>query len=191
MAAAFTPLTFDLVYLSDGSGYYFPSQNRFVPSSGSFPRQQQTLNGFRSGNSGGYSPAPGSYQEQLLFIANENNSNNNNKQQAAIAANSPYGTPFGASSQQFAVSSNSQLTLTPAQITQFQRQLQRQLQLQLRIQIQTEIKIFQVSDSALHFHMRWLSRGGQAADGGQPAANMQSECGCRQLSNSLLVCVYA
>lgn len=106
---------FDLVYLSDGSGYYFPSQNRFVPSSGSFPRQQQTLNGFRSGNNGvGYSPAPGSYQEQLLFIANENNSNNNNKQQAAIAANSPYGTPFGASSQQFAVSSNSQLTSTPA-----------------------------------------------------------------------------
>lgn len=175
MAAAFTPLTFDLVYLSDGSGYYFPSQNRFVPSSGSFPRQQQTLNGFRSGNSGGYSPAPGSYQEQLLFIANENNSNNNNKQQAAIAANSPYGTPFGASSQQFAVSSNSQLTLTLAQIIQFQRQLQRQLQLQLqlRIQIQTEIKIFQVSDSALHFHMRWLSRGGQRQ---QTADNLQQIC---------------
>lgn len=169
MTAAITPLTFDLVYLSDGSGYYFPSQNRFVPSSGSFPRQQQTLNGFRSGNSGGYSPAPGSYQEQLLFIANENNSNNNNKQQTAIAANSPYGTPFGVSSQQFAVSSNSQLTLSLAQITQ----LERQLQLQLQIQIQTEIKIFQVSDSALHFHMRWLSRG---AGRQQTASNLQQIC---------------
>ncbi|EDW02110.1 GH21810 [Drosophila grimshawi] len=82
--------------MGDTSGYYFPSQNRFVPSSGSFPRQQQSLNGFRGSNSNsGFSAAPGSYQEQLLFIANEN-SNSNNKQTQS-AANSPYGTQFGGS----------------------------------------------------------------------------------------------
>jgi len=100
-------LTFFL--LSDASSYYFPSQNRFVPSSGSFPRQlqqpQQTLNGFRGANNG-FSPAPGSYQEQLLFIANENskdigngNGNGNGNKQTPIAVNSPFGSPFGSNSQ--------------------------------------------------------------------------------------------
>ncbi|XP_016947260.1 mucin-5AC [Drosophila biarmipes] len=80
----------------DTSSYYFPSQNRFVPSSGSFPRQQpQSLSGFRA-SSGGFSPSPGSYQEQLLFIANEN------AKQSPAAANSPFGAQFGGGSSQFA-----------------------------------------------------------------------------------------
>ncbi|XP_020817960.1 uncharacterized protein LOC110191438 [Drosophila serrata] len=84
----------------DTSSYYFPSQNRFVPSSGTFPRQQpQSLNGFRA-SSGGFSPAaPGSYQEQLLFIANENA-----KQSSAVpAGSSPFGggTPYGGGNSQF------------------------------------------------------------------------------------------
>ncbi|XP_070134437.1 uncharacterized protein [Drosophila bipectinata] len=78
------------------SSYYFPSQNRFVPSSGSFPRQQpQSLGGFRA-SSGAYSPAPGSYQEQLLFIANEN------AKQSPSGVNTPFGGTFGGSSPQFA-----------------------------------------------------------------------------------------
>jgi len=68
-----------------------------VPSSGSFPRPQPpSLSGFRA-SSGGFSPSPGSYQEQLLFIANEN------AKQSPAAASSQFGTPFGGSSQ-FAVS---------------------------------------------------------------------------------------
>ncbi|EDX07534.1 rhino [Drosophila simulans] len=78
----------------DTSSYYFPSQNRFVPSSGSFPRPQPpSLSGFRA-SSGGFSPSPGSYQEQLLFIANENA-----KQSPAVASSQFGGSPFGGSSQ--------------------------------------------------------------------------------------------
>ncbi|XP_052839542.1 mucin-5AC [Drosophila gunungcola] len=80
-------------FAQDTSSYYFPSQNRFVPSSGSFPRQQpQSLSGFRA-SSGGFAPSPGSYQEQLLFIANEN------AKQSPAAASSQFGAPFGGSSQ--------------------------------------------------------------------------------------------
>ncbi|XP_017049607.1 flocculation protein FLO11 [Drosophila ficusphila] len=80
-------------FAQDSSSYYFPSQNRFVPSSGSFPRQQpQSLSGFRA-SSGGFSPSPGSYQEQLLFIANEN------AKQSPPASSSQFGSPFGGSSQ--------------------------------------------------------------------------------------------
>jgi len=69
-----------------------------VPSAGTFPRQQpQSLSGFRA-SSGGFSPSPGSYQEQLLFIANEN------AKQSPPAATSPFGTQFGGGSSQFAVS---------------------------------------------------------------------------------------
>ncbi|XP_022231800.2 flocculation protein FLO11 isoform X2 [Drosophila obscura] len=78
----------------DTSSYYFPSQNRFVPSPGAFPRQQQQSLGNFRGSSGGFSPAPGSYQEQLLFIANENG-----PKQVPAAASSPFGSPFGGSSQ--------------------------------------------------------------------------------------------
>ncbi|XP_068146548.1 uncharacterized protein [Drosophila tropicalis] len=83
------------VSAQDTSSYYFPSQNRFVPSSGSFPRQSQSsLSGFRGSNSGGFSPSPGSYQEQLLFIANENGQK---QPTSALAGNSPYGgSSFGA-----------------------------------------------------------------------------------------------
>ncbi|KAL7736361.1 hypothetical protein ACLKA6_014831 [Drosophila palustris] len=85
----------------NASSYYFPSQNRFVPSSGSFPRQlqqpQQTLNGYRSSNTGfSPAPAPGSYQEQLLFIANENGNNNGHNKQSS---NSPFTSSFGGNSQ--------------------------------------------------------------------------------------------
>ncbi|XP_016976525.1 mucin-5AC [Drosophila rhopaloa] len=80
-------------FAQDTSSYYFPSQNRFVPSSGSFPRQQpQSLSGFRA-SSGGFAPSPGSYQEQLLFIANEN------AKQSPAASTSQFGAPFGGSSQ--------------------------------------------------------------------------------------------
>ncbi|XP_016929763.2 enolase-phosphatase E1 isoform X2 [Drosophila suzukii] len=83
-------------FAQDTSSYYFPSQNRFVPSAGTFPRQQpQSLSGFRA-SSGGFSPSPGSYQEQLLFIANEN------AKQSPPAATSPFGTQFGGGSSQFA-----------------------------------------------------------------------------------------
>ncbi|XP_015040109.2 mucin-5AC [Drosophila pseudoobscura] len=88
-------LVFCSVSAQDTSSYYFPSQNRFVPSSGAFPRQQQQSLGNFRGSSGGFSPAPGSYQEQLLFIANENGA----KQVPAAAGSSPFGSPFGGTPQ--------------------------------------------------------------------------------------------
>ncbi|XP_016994596.2 mucin-2 [Drosophila takahashii] len=93
----FVTIIFGGCFAQDTSSYYFPSQNRFVPSSGTFPRPQQpqSLSGFRA-SSGGFAPSPGSYQEQLLFIANEN------AKQSAPAPSSPFGTPFGGSSSQFA-----------------------------------------------------------------------------------------
>ncbi|XP_034653221.1 flocculation protein FLO11 [Drosophila subobscura] len=87
-------LVFCSVSAQDTSSYYFPSQNRVVPSSGAFPRQQQQSLGNFRGSSGGFSPAPGSYQEQLLFIANENGA-----KQVPAAGSSPFGSPFGGSSQ--------------------------------------------------------------------------------------------